>query len=125
MALVTVTLITRFVGIAVARGTGAGVTVMVKVVVAAVKVVVAAWVAVMVAVPTVSAEIVVPERAATAGLLEVKLHAPVDWLVGIVITDLFPAISEIFAIGEIVGAGLTVIDACTVWDWPYLPAGSW
>ena len=62
---------TRLVGIAVARGTGAAVTVRVKVRVAAVKSVVAAWEAVIVAVPAASAEIDDPVMAAIAGLLDV------------------------------------------------------
>ena len=70
-ALVTVTVMTRLVLSAVARGTGAAVTVMVKVRVAAVKAVVASWVAVIVAVPAARAEIDDPEIAAIAGLLDV------------------------------------------------------
>lgn len=62
---------TRLVLRAVARGTGAAVTVMVKVRLAAVKSVVAAWDAVIVAVPAASAETDDPVIAIIAGLLDV------------------------------------------------------
>ncbi len=70
-ALVTPTVMTRLSLVAVARGTGAAVTVMVKVRDAAVKAVVATWVAVIVAVPAAIAEIDDPLIAAIAGLLDV------------------------------------------------------
>ena len=82
----TFTEITRFERDAVARGSGAALTVTVKVRTAAAKVGVLDCVAVMVTVPVVIPEIVAPATEAIAGLLDEKLHVPVDWLLGAVIS---------------------------------------